>query len=212
MQKRIIIVDDNLQIREGFRDVLESVEDYTVINIYGNCEDAIANLEIDRPNVVLMDIGLPNMDGIEGTTLIKKKFPNCIVLVITVFEDSDRVFKSLCAGASGYIVKTANLNKITEVIEEALAGGAPMSFSISKMVVESFRKHQDSPLSDRESQVLQYISEGKSYSKIAQELYALTSKTFTVSWKLSAKKLQFELPIRINGCRILIISCQFHSL
>lgn len=189
MQERIIIIDDNLQIREGFKDVLESVKDYSVINIYGNCEDAVANLDKDLPDIVLMDIGLPTMNGIEGTKLIKKKLPDCIILVITVFEDSDKVFKSLCAGASGYIIKTANLNTIKEVINEALAGGSPMSLSISKMVVESFQRQKGSPLSDRETEVLQYISEGKSYSKIAQELF-ISKETVKTHIKNIYRKLE----------------------
>lgn len=171
MKKRITIIEDNVSIREGFRAVLDTIEKYEVMNLYSNCEDALANLDQDRPDVVLMDIELPGMDGIAGTIRIKKQLPNCIVLIITVLEDSEKVFRSLCAGAGGYIVKNSNISEIVQNIDEALAGGAPMSLSIARMVVHSFRQQQDSPLTERETQVLQSIAEGKSYSKIALDLY-----------------------------------------
>lgn len=171
MKKRITIIEDNVSIREGFRAVLDTIENYEVMNLYSNCEDALANLDQDQPDVVLMDIELPGMDGIAGTIRIKKQLPNCIVLIITVLEDSEKVFRSLCAGAGGYIVKNSNIAEIVQNIDEALAGGAPMSLSIARMVVQSFRQQQDSPLTERETQVLQSIAEGKSYSKIALDLY-----------------------------------------
>lgn len=169
MNKRIVIIEDIAAIREGFSSILSSTGTYDVINLYSNCEDALANLSADKPDVVLMDIGLPGMSGIEGTAHIKKLMPKCIVLIITVLEDSEKVFQSLCAGAGGYIVKNSKLESIVQTIDEALAGGAPMSLSIARMVVDSFRTYHDSPLSEREMEILQGISEGKSYSKIAQE-------------------------------------------
>lgn len=170
MEKRIIIIEDNSKIREGFAAVIESSK-YVLAGHYGNCEDAIRNLDKDAPDVVLMDIELPGMNGIEGTLKIRKHCPDCIVLIITVFEDSEKVFQSLCAGASGYLVKNSNLEDIIRSIDEALAGGAPMSLHIAKMVVQSFKVANDSPLTERETEVLQGIAEGKSYSKIAAELF-----------------------------------------
>lgn len=171
MKKRIIIVEDNISIREGFRAVLETIEKYEVVNLYSNVEEALEYLDQDLPNVVLMDIELPGMDGIAGTIRIKKQYPECIVLIITVLEDSEKVFRSLCAGAGGYIVKNSNISEIVQNIDEALAGGAPMSLSIARMVVQSFQQQQNSPLTERETEVLQSIAEGKSYSKIALDLY-----------------------------------------
>lgn len=170
-KKRIVIIEDIEPIREGFVTALESTGKYHVVNAYDNCDTALAHLLEDMPDVVLMDIELPGMNGIEGTAKIKKELPNCIVLIITVLEDSEKVFQSLCAGAGGYIVKNANIQNIDQTIDEALHGGAPMSLSIAKMVVESFQRQSDSPLSDRETEVLQGIASGKSYSKIAQELF-----------------------------------------
>jgi DNA-binding NarL/FixJ family response regulator len=168
---KIVIIEDNTQIREGFAAVLESTEAFTITGQYGNCEAAISVLKSDLPDVVLMDIGLPGMSGIEGTAIIKKQLPACIVIIITVMEESEKVFQSLCAGASGYIIKNSALEEIVKTINEALAGGAPMSLSIAKMVVSSFQQSNSSPLSERETAVLQGISEGKTYSKIAQDLF-----------------------------------------
>jgi len=171
MKKRITIIEDNSKIREGFAAVIDSTPGYTVAGQYGTCEAALKNLAADAPDLVLMDIDLPGMDGIEGTLRIKKQCPDCVVLIITVLEDGEKVFKSLCAGAGGYIVKNSDTDYIIKSISEALAGGAPMSLHIAKMVVQSFARPQNSPLSEREKDVLQGIAEGKSYSKIALDLF-----------------------------------------
>jgi DNA-binding NarL/FixJ family response regulator len=171
MDKRITIVEDNSKIREGFAAVIESTPGYAVCGQYSNCEDTLKQLSNDAPDLVLMDIDLPGMDGIEGTLKIKKQRPDCIILIITVLEDSDKVFRSLCAGAGGYIVKNSDTDDIINNIAEALSGGAPMSFRIAKMVVQSFTRAQDSPLSEREQSVLKGIAAGKSYSKIALDLF-----------------------------------------
>ncbi len=171
MDKRITIIEDNPRIREGFAVVIDSTPGFKVSGQYMTCEEALGNLVIDRPDLVLMDIDLPGMDGIEGTVRIKKQLPGCIVLIITVLEDSDKVFRSLCAGAGGYIVKNSDTDDIIKCITEALNGGAPMSLRIAKMVVQSFTRSNDSPLSDREQEVLRGIAEGKSYSKIALDLF-----------------------------------------
>jgi len=169
--KRIVIIEDNRDIREGFAEVIKASGKFDVIKHYDTCENAIRNLSKDCPDVVLMDIDLPGMSGIEGTSRILKQYPQILVLIITVFEDSDKVFKSLCAGASGYIVKNSGIQELLRAIDEALAGGAPMSLNIASMVVRSFKLSSDSPLSERETQVLQGIAQGKTYTKIATELF-----------------------------------------
>ena len=171
MKKKIIIIEDNRPVREGFAAVISSTANYQVQGQYDNCEDALRNLHADRPDLVLMDIELPGMDGIEGTLQIKKKLPAAIVLIITVLEGSDKVFQSLCAGAGGYIVKNSDTEHIVGNIDEAFSGGAPMTLYIAKMVVQSFNRPQDSPLSDREQDVLRGIADGKSYTKIALDLF-----------------------------------------
>ncbi|WCT13304.1 response regulator [Mucilaginibacter jinjuensis] len=171
MKKRIAIIEDNIKIREGFAEVIAGSPDYIICGQYGNCEDALKNFIVDAPDLVLMDIDLPGMDGIEGTFKIKKRTPDCIILIITVLQDGDKVFRSLCAGAGGYIVKNSKPESIIENIAEAFSGGAPMSLNIAKMVVQSFNRQPGSPLSERETEVLKGISDGKSYTKIATDLF-----------------------------------------
>ncbi|MGZ3873692.1 MAG: response regulator transcription factor [Mucilaginibacter sp.] len=171
MKKRVTIIEDNSKIREGFASVIANTEGYLLAGQYGTCEAALKNLSADAPDLVLMDIDLPGMDGIEGTARIKKHRPDCIILIITVIEDSDKVFRSLCAGAGGYIVKNSDADWIVQSMAEAFAGGAPMSLNIAKMVVQSFTRRHESPLSERETSVLQGIAEGKSYTKIALDLF-----------------------------------------
>jgi DNA-binding NarL/FixJ family response regulator len=169
--KRITIIEDNKAVREGFAALISGSGKYELVAQYGLCEEAIKHLNRDQPDVVLMDIDLPGMSGIEGTNRITKQRPDCIVLIITVHEDSEKVFQSLCAGASGYIVKNSNVSDVLQGIDQALAGGAPMSLNIASMVVKSFKLSANSPLSERETQVLQSIAQGKTYTKIAAELF-----------------------------------------
>lgn len=170
--KRIVIIEDNPEIREGFAAVLNSTGMYEVVNQYSNCEPALKRLHADEPDAVLMDIHLPGgISGIEGTAFIKKQLPRCIVIIITVYEETEKVFRSLCAGAGGYIIKNSNTEDIVRNISDAFAGGAPMSLSIAKMVVQSFQQKKESPLSGREAEVLTAVSQGKSYTKIATELF-----------------------------------------
>ena len=171
MKKRVVIIEDNASIRASFAQVIALEGSYEIVGAYGSCEHALEKLSSDRADVYLMDIGLPGIDGIEGTLRIKKLLPEVTVLIITVQEDSQRVFRSLCAGADGYIVKETGTLELIKAIGEALAGGAPMSLQIAKMVVQSFKRNPSSPLSDREREVLQGISEGKSYTKIAADLF-----------------------------------------
>jgi DNA-binding NarL/FixJ family response regulator len=168
---RIVIVEDNALIRQGFAAAIARTGRYQVAGHYGSCEEALRQLDPDRPDLVLMDIELPGMSGIEGTERLKRLRPACIVLIITVFEDSEKVFQSLCAGAGGYLVKNASPDALLAGLDEALAGGAPMSLHIAHLVVRSFARNPDSPLSAREQQVLQSIAQGKTYTKIAADLF-----------------------------------------
>ena len=171
MYKRITIIEDNAQIREAFASLLSFREDFRVVGKYDNCEDALEDLAEDQPDVVLMDVDLPGMSGIEGTKRIKKQFPKCNVIIITVFENGKTVFDALCAGASGYLTKNSDRDKLLTAIEEVLQGGAPMSSKIARMVVSSFQKNTNSPLTERETEILSQIAEGKSYSTIGENLF-----------------------------------------
>ncbi|MBC7886112.1 MAG: response regulator transcription factor [Saprospiraceae bacterium] len=168
---RICIVEDDHVIRNGFKEILQEVKHFQVINTYSNCEDFFMNLEFDKPGVVLMDIELPGMNGIDGILLIKKKYPRIQIIVVTVYENDKLVFDALCAGAGGYLTKNLPTDRLKDAIFEIIHGGAPMSTCIARMVVASFQRNQNSPLSKREMEVLSLLSKGKSYSSIADELY-----------------------------------------
>lgn len=171
MKSRIEIVEDNDVVRDGLQLLISSMSNYAVVGAYISCEQALKNLEKDLPDVILMDLDLPGMSGIEGIQRIKKIHPEIHIIVITVHEDSEMVFEALCAGASGYITKNANHSRLLDAIDEVQSGGAPMSSKIAKMVVSSFQKNHNSPLTTRETEVLELLSKGKSYSVIADELF-----------------------------------------
>lgn len=171
MKCRIEIIEDNDLVRDGLQLLINSLSDHTVVGAYITCESAIKNLTKDSPDIILMDLDLPEMSGVEGIRRITKSNPDIHILVITVHEDSDMVFKALCAGASGYITKSANHSKLLDAIEEVQSGGAPMSSKIARMVVGSFQKNPNSPLTSRETEVLELLSKGKPYTIIAEELF-----------------------------------------
>jgi DNA-binding NarL/FixJ family response regulator len=168
---RIVIVEDNEVVRDGFALLIDSVGEHRIVNTYESCEEALSRLESDRPDVVLMDLELPGMHGIEGIRRIKKQLPATNIIVITVHADSELVFQALCSGASGYITKNAGHSKLLDAIAEVRRGGAPMSSQIARMVVQSFQKNTDSPLTQRETEVLELLAKGKSYTVIADELF-----------------------------------------
>lgn len=171
MKNRIEIVEDNDVVRDGLQLLINSMSDHIVVGAYDSCEKAIKNINRDQPEVILMDLDLPGMNGIEGIQRIKKTHSDINIIVLTVHEDSEMVFEALCAGASGYITKNANHSRLLDAIDEVQTGGAPMSGKIAKMVVDSFQKNQNSPLTSRETEVLEQLAKGKSYSIIADELF-----------------------------------------
>lgn len=168
---RIVIVEDDSIIREGFVSVIEEQENFICTGSYDTCEDAIKNFEKDSPDIILMDIELPGISGIEGIRRIKKVYPATDFIVITVHEDDEKVFDALCAGASGYLTKNITSQKLVDSIVEVRNGGAPMSTGIARRVINSFHKSTESPLSPRETEILSHLSRGKSYSMIADELF-----------------------------------------
>ena len=170
-KKRIVIVEDNLALKDGYALILSSINKYNVVNTYTNCEDALKKLKTDKPDLILMDLELPGMDGIEGIKEVKKRLPEVLILVVTVYENSELVFNALCAGAVGYITKNTNHTELLDALEEVNLGGAPMSTKIAKMVVQSFQINPTSPLSKRETLVLDLIAKGKTYAEIADDLF-----------------------------------------
>jgi len=179
-KKRVLIIEDDPEIRSSFAMIVDSSQKFTVVNSYGNCEDAIKHLHTDKPDIVLMDVELPGgMNGIKGTKIIKDKSPNSDIIMVTVYEDSEMVYEALKSGASGYITKSANYMELLSALDEITRGGAPMSSKIARMVIDNFHLNPNSPLTKRETEILQLISEGKTYTQISEELFISkeTSKT-----------------------------------
>lgn len=170
MAIRIAIIEDSFEVRESFSVIINSIDEYKVVGAYDCCEDAMRELKKSRPDVILMDITLPGMDGITGTREIRKIDPNIDIVIISVHENSDLVFRALCNGAIGYLTKSADLREIIDALEELRAGGAPMSTKIARMVAQSFQSKLESPLTKRETQILQLVANGHSYYEISASL------------------------------------------
>jgi DNA-binding NarL/FixJ family response regulator len=179
-KKRVIIIEDDAEIRNSYELIVNSSPKFFVSNTYSNCEDAIKQLHNDRADIVLMDIELPNgMNGIKGTKIIKDKIPHADIVIVSVYDDSEMVFEALRSGASGYITKSSNYIELLSALEEISKGGAPMSSKIARMVIDNFHVNPNSPLTRRETEILQLISEGKTYTQISEDLFISkeTSKT-----------------------------------
>lgn len=188
-KKRVLIVEDDQEIRNSFSLIVNSSQKFMVVNAYSNCEEAISNFNRDKPEIVLMDIELPGMNGIQGARNIKEKHPHTEVVMVTVYEDSELVFEALKAGASGYITKSANYLELLTALEEITKGGAPMSSRIARMVIDNFHVNPNSPLTKRETEILQLISEGKTYTQISEELF-ISKETAKTHIKNIYSKLQ----------------------
>src|SRR5260370_42344330 len=179
-KKRVLIVEDDKEIRNSFVVIVNSSSQFNVVNGYSSCEEAIRHLNADKPDIVLMDIELPGgMNGIKGAKIIKDKWPAADIIMVTVYEDSDLVFEALKSGASGYITKSANYREVLSALEQISKGGEPMSSKIARLVIDNFHINPNSPLTKRETEILQLISEGKTYTQISEELFISkeTSKT-----------------------------------
>ena len=176
-KKYISIIEDNTIFRENLTAYIQQLDRYFLLGTYADFETAFDDFTSgNHPDIVLMDIGLPGKNGIEGTQIIKQHFPKTELIIVTVFEDSNMVFEALKAGACGYLTKSLGLPELTKALDDLEKGGAPMSNKIAKMVVESFQlNHHDNTLSKREKEVLTLLAKGKTYSTIADELFV--SKT-----------------------------------
>lgn len=167
---RVTIVEDNTSILEMFRFLISASGVYKVVGGYGDAETALNQLATDKPDIILMDIDLPGMNGIDACRKIKQAVPKVNIIIITISENSTQVYDALCAGATGYLTKHTNQTDLISALNEVCEGGAPMSTNIARMVVQSFHKNTNTPLTDRETEVLLKLSEGKSYKSISELL------------------------------------------
>ena len=170
---RIAVFDDNQPRRELLQILLDSTDEFTCTGAYEDCRDVLRHIVHDVPDVVLMDIDMPHVNGIEGLILIKQQFPQVKVLMQTIFEDEDKIFSAMVAGADGYILKKTSPLKLLEGIREVMEGGAPMTPVVAKQVLLLFsNKHKSIPKNDfdltpREMEILSLLVEGYSYKMIA---------------------------------------------
>ena len=171
---QLAIIEDDKDIRENLTDFLNSLDDYECTISVDSVESYLACVETgSKPRVVLMDVGLPGMSGIEGTRVIKKSSTDTDIVMLTIYEDPDRIFKALCAGASGYLLKSTPFDELQSYLDMLRQGGAPMSPRIAYHVIQYFqpKKKRSSPLSEREEDVVAALVDGLSYKQVAERLF-----------------------------------------
>jgi DNA-binding NarL/FixJ family response regulator len=172
---KVAIVEDVRALREGFYLLIDGTDGFRCTGRYRTMEEALDKIGHELPDVVLSDIGLPGMSGIEGVRLLKERYPDLTILMLTVYEDDDRIFDALCAGACGYLLKKTPPARLLESVREAAQGGAPMSPEIASRVVSLFRQfrppeHVDYQLTPHELRLLKLLVEGHNYKTAATHL------------------------------------------
>ena len=173
---KVSIVDDEVDLRENIAAYVDSSKGFRCLGVHSSAEDALVNLPKEKPDVVLMDINLGGMSGIECVRRLKPLMPATQVVMLTVFEDTEKIFSALAAGASGYLLKRMPPAKLLEAIREVHEGGSPMSAPIARKVVQSLQSVPAAPgvetiaLSPREREVLDGLAEGQAYKQIADKL------------------------------------------
>jgi DNA-binding NarL/FixJ family response regulator len=172
---RVAIVEDNDPIREGLRFLIDGATSFHVTGSYGSMEEALRHVPNEAPDVVLMDLGLPGMSGVEGIRVLKERYPRFQFLVLSVYDDDHRIFEAMCAGACGYLLKKTPPARLLDGIREIADGGAPMSPEVARRVVELFRtvrppSQADYGLTPHESRLLRLLVDGHNYKTAAGEL------------------------------------------
>jgi DNA-binding NarL/FixJ family response regulator len=172
---KVGIIEDQPKIREGLRSLIDGTEGYRCVGSFGSMEEALAKIDYDLPDVLLVDIGLPGMSGIEGIRRLKDQHPGLAMLMLTVYDDDRRIFDALCAGACGYLLKKTPPARLLESLKEVVGGGAPMSPEVARRVVALFREIRspepaDYQLTPHEVRILKLLVEGHNYKTAAAEL------------------------------------------
>jgi DNA-binding NarL/FixJ family response regulator len=174
---KVVIFDDNVNVRESIALLLSTTPDMELCAAFDSCSNLPEKISECNPDIVLMDIDMPEITGIEAVRILRNSNSSLPVLMLTGFEDDEKVFASICAGANGYILKNADMTSLLQYITEVQNGGAPMTPVIARKVLNQFRTyqpaqtgHEDYQLSNREKEVLQLLVKGKSYKMIASDL------------------------------------------
>ena len=193
MPIKVSIVDDNDEIREGLSVLISGSAGFQCVATYPTAENALKYLPAHKPDVVLMDIQLPGMSGIECVRELKRLLPELQIMMLTIYEDDDNVFKSIVAGASGYVLKKTPPSELMDAVSDLHNGGSPMSDRIARKVVQAFQQmgkssRETENLTQRESEVLSYVAKGFQYKEIAEKFF-LSSETVRTHLRNIYKKL-----------------------
>jgi DNA-binding NarL/FixJ family response regulator len=169
---KVAIVEDQRDIREGLASLIKFTEGFQCTGSFRSMEEALEKVRFELPNIMLVDIGLPGMSGIEGIRLLKENYPDILLLMLTVYDDDEMIFNALCAGACGYLLKKTPPARLIESLTEALDGGAPMSPEVARRVIKLFREIRppdkaDYKLTPHELRVLKLLVEGHNYQTAA---------------------------------------------
>ncbi len=191
---KVVIIEDKQQIRDGLAALINGTEGFQCSGAFDSMEAALKQINAQNTDLVLVDIGLPGMSGIEGMRLFKKNYPNLLLLVLSVYEDDDRIFEALCAGASGYLLKKTSPARLLEGLRDAVNGGAPMSPEVARRVITVFREirppeNSDYQLTPHETRLLKLLVEGHNYKTAAAEL-GVSVNTISFHLKHIYEKLQ----------------------
>lgn len=199
MSIRVSIVEDDAKAREILAGWIRSSADLRLVSNYGTAERAVVRLPTDKPEIVLMDINLPGLSGIECVRQLKPLLPETQFLMLTVYEDSDYLFSALASGASGYLLKRTSPEELIDAVKDVHSGGSPMSSNIARKVVQSFRREDAGPggvedLTPREREVLQLLASGDLYKEIAENL-GITITTVNAH----VRRIYVKLQVRSRG-------------
>jgi DNA-binding NarL/FixJ family response regulator len=170
-EPRIVIIEDDQTIREGYAYLINHTSPYTVVATYPSFDAARNKIGKDSPDVILLDIQLPGTNGIDALPILKKLLPDVYIIMLTVYETEKTILDALANGASGYFTKNTPTAKLIEAIRDVVQGGGPMSPDVAKTVILSLQKNPDSPLTKRETQILELMTTGKDRGQIAKELF-----------------------------------------
>jgi DNA-binding NarL/FixJ family response regulator len=190
----VAIIEDKRDIRESLAIIINGTEGFKCVGCFRSMEEAIEKIALNLPHAVLVDIGLPGMSGIDGIRLLKERYPHLLFLVLTVYDDDDRIFDALCAGACGYLLKKTPPARLLEGLKDAVSGGAPMSPEVARRVIALFREirppeRADYHLTPHELRLLGLLVKGHSYKSAAVEL-GVTPHTVSFHLRSIYEKLQ----------------------
>ena len=191
---RVVLIEDVREVRDGLSALISGTAGYDCVATYGRMETALSRIESDKPDVVLTDLGLPGMSGIEGIERLRKIFPETPIVALTIFDNDDQIFNALCRGANGYLLKTIPPARLLEALQEAVEGGSPISPTIAARVVNLFRtfrppEHAEYRLTPQETELLKLLVDGHHKKTAAREM-GISFHTVSFHLKNIYEKLQ----------------------